>query len=334
MADLDIDDRPFIPADWIAKGKLYSDAPFEVIGAKNAVFELPAQAAEMIPPGSLPVAKFCGLPLPRISLELIYGESQMWFRNDEPTTNVSLLKERSIPPAAVLELLKRKSGQAWLNGAKSIADPRFNDGTDRFPLSTLSFWDEMADTTKHQSNWKRSVQWTENELKKSRDEDTKAALQKALSVFETMGWKVPLTYGRGGTSTMDLAEFLSTVWLRTTNVDIMMEDLANRVAADPDLADKVLVAPMTFSQAILGRKKGDDGKHPLLWRYEHEIKDEGKERIIFPVNLGNLHWITGEMDFNKKTIGFGKWSNSCAQGRWTHSVQWIQCQDSLNRRRN
>jgi hypothetical protein len=149
-----------------------------------------------------------------------------------------------------------------------------------------------------------------------------------------MGWKVPLTYGRGGTSTMDLAEFLSTVWLRTTNVDIMMEDLANRVAADPDLADKVLVAPMTFSQAILGRKKGDDGKHPLLRRYEHEIKDEGKESIIFPVNLGNLHWNTGEMDFNKKTIGFGKWSNSCAQGRWTHSVQGIQCQDSLNRRRN
>ncbi|KAJ6570008.1 hypothetical protein B0H10DRAFT_2354802 [Mycena sp. CBHHK59/15] len=176
MVDLDIDDRPFIPADWIAKGKLYSDAPFEVIGVKNAVFELPAQATEMIPPGSLPVAKFCGLPLPRISSELIYRESQMWFRDDEPTTDISHLKGRSIPPAAVLELLKRKSGQAWLNGAKSIADPRFNDGTERFPLSTLTFWDQMADTTKHQSNWKRSVQWTENELKKSRDEDTKAAL--------------------------------------------------------------------------------------------------------------------------------------------------------------
>ncbi|KAJ6624565.1 hypothetical protein B0H10DRAFT_2006588 [Mycena sp. CBHHK59/15] len=44
MADLDIDDRPFIPADWIAKGKLYSDAPFE----------LPAQATEMIPPRVIP----------------------------------------------------------------------------------------------------------------------------------------------------------------------------------------------------------------------------------------------------------------------------------------
>ncbi|KAJ6605682.1 hypothetical protein B0H10DRAFT_2076677 [Mycena sp. CBHHK59/15] len=50
MADLDIDEGPFIPADWIAKSKLYSDAPFEVIGAKNAVFELPAQVTEMIPP--------------------------------------------------------------------------------------------------------------------------------------------------------------------------------------------------------------------------------------------------------------------------------------------
>jgi hypothetical protein len=165
MADLDIDDRPFIPADWIARGKQYLDAPFEVISAKNAVFELPApaQATEMIPPGSLSVAKFCSLPLPRISSEFIYEESQMWFRNDEPTTEVSLLMWRSIPPAAVLELLKRTSGQAWLNGAKSIADPRFNDGTDRFPLGTLTFWDQMADTISHQKHWKRTIQWTEND---------------------------------------------------------------------------------------------------------------------------------------------------------------------------
>jgi hypothetical protein len=70
---------------------------------------------------------------------------------------------RSIPPAAVLELLKRTSGQAWLNGAKSIADPRFNDGTDRFPLGTLTFWDQMADTISHQKHWKRTIQWTEND---------------------------------------------------------------------------------------------------------------------------------------------------------------------------
>jgi hypothetical protein len=135
MADLDIDDRPFIPADWIARGKQYSDAPFEVISAKNAVFELPApaQATEMILSASLSVAKFCSLPSPRISSELIYGESQMWFRNDEPTTEVSLLMGRSIPPATVLELLKRKSGQACLNGANPLLIPGLMTARIGFP---------------------------------------------------------------------------------------------------------------------------------------------------------------------------------------------------------
>jgi len=94
---------------------------FEVGSAKNAVFELPAQATEIIPAGKLPVDKFVELLLPRTSSDLVYGESGLWFSRDEPTTNISLLMGRSIPPAAVLELLDRKAGQAWLDGAKSMA---------------------------------------------------------------------------------------------------------------------------------------------------------------------------------------------------------------------
>ncbi|KAJ7670785.1 hypothetical protein DFH06DRAFT_980885 [Mycena polygramma] len=299
-------DAPFIPADWIGKGKQYSDAPFAVIAAKNAVFALPAQATELIPPGSLSVTKFCDLALPRTSSELVYGESQMWFSKEEPTTDISLLEGRSIPPVAVLDLLGRKSGQAWLDGAKSIADPRFNDGKDRFPLGTLSFWKEMADIIKQQGTWKRGVQWVENERQKCKDGDTKAALEHVRAELETMGWKVSLTYDRGSTSTMDLADFLGSVWLGTTHIDMMMEDLADRVASDPELRAKVLVVRLSFSQQIL-RAKGKYTKNwaPELHQYEREVKDEGKEKIIFPVNIGNKHWVTGEMDFKNETIGFG-----------------------------
>ncbi|KAJ7161573.1 hypothetical protein C8R46DRAFT_1283814 [Mycena filopes] len=94
----------------------------------------------MIPAGTLPVLDFVDFKLPHTSSELVYGESRLWFSQDEPTTDPALLTDRSIPPAAVVELLTNKCGQAWLDGAKSITDPRYgNDGTDRFPVPSTSF---------------------------------------------------------------------------------------------------------------------------------------------------------------------------------------------------
>ncbi|KAJ7242483.1 hypothetical protein C8J57DRAFT_1084298 [Mycena rebaudengoi] len=306
MEAIVIDDTPFIPEYWLGKGKAYSDAPFEVIAAKNAVFKLPPQVLRQIPDGNLPVMEFSELVLPRMSSELVYGESQLWFSDDEPTTDTALLTGRSIPPAKVLELLGRKSGQAWLNGAKSMADSRFNDGADRFPLWTLTFWKEMTDVIAEQKSWKRSIKWLENEGGKCKDGDTKVAIDAARAELKTMGWKAPLTYERGTTSTLDLREFLGTVWLKTTNINIMMEDLAERVASDPELADKAIVAQLAFADEVLGLKKGESTKRTsILHQYEREVKENGKEKIIFPANIGNKHWVAGVVDFIKKSIDFG-----------------------------
>ncbi|KAJ7122138.1 hypothetical protein C8R44DRAFT_622057 [Mycena epipterygia] len=260
----------------------------------------------LIPAGNVPITKFADLVLPHNSSELVYGESPMWFSNDEPITDISLLKNRSLPPAAVLSLLDRKFGQAWLNGAKSIADPRFNDGADRFPLWTLTFWREMSDVVGHQMNWKRSIKWLENERQKSKEDDTRNAVNDVRAQLDTMGWKMPLTYDRGGASTVNLQQFLGTVWLNDTNIDMMFEDLATRVVADPQLADKVIVAPLAFSKNVT-TTKGDYTKQnaPLLYRYEREVKEKKKEKIIFPVNVGSSHWVAAVIDFKKKTIAFG-----------------------------
>ncbi|KAJ7909891.1 hypothetical protein B0H13DRAFT_1616161 [Mycena leptocephala] len=309
-------DAPFIPSVWIGKNKNYSgDLPIAVIAAKNAAFELSTEGQAMIPPGKLAVIEFADLVLPRASSELVYGESQLWFSKDEPATDISLLKHRSIPPTHILDLLSRKSGQAWLNGAKSIADPRFNDGADRFPLETLTFWKEMSAVIQDQAGWKRSIQWLNNERRKSKDDETTRAIDSAQAELETMGWNAPLTYGRQSISTLDLREFLSTVWLRSNNIDIMMEDLAERVASDPELADKVIVAPLAFSNAVLGSRKGGYSKEksPLLDRYEREIREKKKEMIVFPANVENNHWIAGVIGFSKQTIDFGDSMPGCFQ---------------------
>ncbi|KAJ6602110.1 hypothetical protein B0H10DRAFT_1958265 [Mycena sp. CBHHK59/15] len=92
MATIVVDDeKEFIADDWIRKGKDYSDhLPWEVIQAKNAVFKLPAPVVGRIPARNVPVTEFAALALPRQSSELAYGESQLWFSNDEPTTDIGV----------------------------------------------------------------------------------------------------------------------------------------------------------------------------------------------------------------------------------------------------
>ncbi|KAJ6620818.1 hypothetical protein B0H10DRAFT_2432733 [Mycena sp. CBHHK59/15] len=303
------DEKEFIADDWIRKGKDYSDdLPWEVIEAKNAVFKLPAPVVGLIPAGNVPVTEFAALALPRQSSELAYGETQLWFSNDEPTTDIGVLKDRTrtVPPQRVLDLLARKSGQAWLNGARSIADPRYNEGADRFPLWVLTYWKEMASVIGHQTHWKRSIEWLDNEQKKCKEEHTRTVVEEARAELKILGWNAPLSFGKQQTSTTYLQQFLGTVWLSTDSIDIMMEELSARVEADPELAD-VTVATLEFSRQILDTSKGQYTKQTasLLHRYEREVKEKRKKRIIFPVNVGNKHWVGGAVDFTKKTIEFG-----------------------------
>ncbi|KAF8148155.1 hypothetical protein K438DRAFT_1989336 [Mycena galopus ATCC 62051] len=126
----------------------------------------------------------------------------------------------------------------------------------------------MSAVIQQQAGWKRNIQWLDNEKKKSQDDDTAHVIDRARAELVTMGWNVPLTYGRQSISTLDLREFLGT-------------DLAERVASDPELADRVIVAPLAFTNAVLGARKGEytKGKAQLLHRYESEIREKKKEKI-------------------------------------------------------
>ncbi|KAJ6624095.1 hypothetical protein B0H10DRAFT_2213142 [Mycena sp. CBHHK59/15] len=157
------------------------------------------------------------------SSELSLGETHLWFSKDAPKPNGwGLLEDitRGIPPQSILDLLRRKFPQAWLDGCQSISDPRFNDGADRLPLWTLTFWEKMAEVVKHQALWKRSTVWLDTEgAKHNGDKETKKSVEAARAVMKTMGWNTPLTCLHGTRSTVDLAAFLSNPPLDTSTED-------------------------------------------------------------------------------------------------------------------
>ncbi|KAJ7914140.1 hypothetical protein B0H13DRAFT_1537995, partial [Mycena leptocephala] len=96
------------------------ELPIAVIAAKNAVFELPAQATEMMPPGKLPVIKFADLygkhepvtdssnisALSKISVQVFENLHGTHFRSIPTATAVVQTKQLAhIPPSNFLCLL-------------------------------------------------------------------------------------------------------------------------------------------------------------------------------------------------------------------------------------
>ena len=65
-----------------------------------------------------------------------------------PVTDTECLRTQPVPQEKVLDQLLKDFGQAWFDGAKSVVDPRFNDGHDRLPLWT----NKLSDTAEPMLN--------------------------------------------------------------------------------------------------------------------------------------------------------------------------------------
>ncbi|KAJ7937855.1 hypothetical protein B0H13DRAFT_2405164 [Mycena leptocephala] len=165
----------------------------------------------------------------------------------------------------------------------------------------------MAAVGDEQKTWQRSIQWLQTESGKCKEE-TRAATDAARSALAVMGWNSRVGLLRDTITTKDLAPFLSSVWLRSTQIDIMMEDLAKRVAdGDMGIASQVIVAPLPFSETIIAQLKGSYTKQtaPLLHLYEEDIKKNGKKLLYFPANIARTHWVAGRVNFLTKRNEFG-----------------------------
>ncbi|KAF9448061.1 hypothetical protein P691DRAFT_607514, partial [Macrolepiota fuliginosa MF-IS2] len=66
-----------------------------------------------------------------------------------------------IPPECVLGQLRSLLHWAWMDGAKSIADPHYNEGRGHVPLWAVTFWKQIQQLYGHQRAWHNSLKWLE-----------------------------------------------------------------------------------------------------------------------------------------------------------------------------
>ena len=300
-------DEYFFEKDWIGRGKIYDQTklPAFVTIAKSKVLEIPQSLAIPFPKATLSVEDFLTYDLPRVSAELISIKTDLWFSIDPPKTLVdNAILSRWIPSLEFLSQLEKSFGQAWFNGAKSVVDPRFNEGRDRLPLWIITYWREIAWCKELQSIWVASMSWLDRE--ESKGKTSLELIQNVRQLLGELSWNEKMSYCRGTTSTPELARFLGTAWLSDNHIDMMIEELVNVLEFDPK--SKAKIANLSQFAEPIGRiheKRESQRKKTLLERYEEEVKEGRLEKLYFPLHVSNAHWIAGMIDFKNRTFLFG-----------------------------
>lgn len=289
----------FYHSTWIGTGKSFSNfLPPVVYDKKREILKIPNAFLTQFPSSVTLVYDFIHHPLPLQSTGFDFHQSTEWFSTEMPLTYPKVLLTRPIPPEKVIKDLHTNIGQMWFDGVCSIVDPRFNGGNERFPLWVLSLWEEMQKMIRNQKQWKASVRWLEL---MTHPQDT---ILQAKSFIKKLPWNEPLC--SGGASTLEFTGFLGVSWLSDTQINMMVEALRNRMKTK-EHTKKTLLEPLTLSWELASVGKG--WNKSLASSYLSRLADEiqvGITTIWFPINVNNVHWIAGKVDFENHTFEFGK----------------------------
>jgi hypothetical protein len=245
--------------------------------------------------------------IPRVESGWPLYKAETWFSNDVPHMTLDRLKERPIPNEHFLEKLESAARQAWLNGAQSLVDHRYNDGCDRLPLCSVTYWKEMLTVAKARATWFKCEKWLSvAPHTQGHTADMDRAFEEARIVLPTLGWMDPVKALNAQFMTIDFARLLGEDWMTGELVDMMIRDASHR----PEVTNmkKTLLGGTEFGWAMgrSGDKNYSRSTTTLLSRYEKHVQDHGIEHLYFPANVNENHWIAVHVDFRKREFEYGK----------------------------
>jgi hypothetical protein len=89
----------------------------------------------MLPDKALSIVDLLKYTLPIKRTALVLSQASEAYSHVEPNEDSNVLATRPVPPKDYLDKLETTFGQAWFDGARSIADTRYKDS--RLPLLAL-----------------------------------------------------------------------------------------------------------------------------------------------------------------------------------------------------
>ncbi|KAI0329285.1 hypothetical protein GY45DRAFT_1253214 [Cubamyces sp. BRFM 1775] len=317
-------------SEWIGQKKTYPTAqtPSVVLAARRQVLSIPPDELDMFPSPLMSVASFLEMDLPAQPTRLVFEKPETTFRHELPTETLQGVnfQMRPIPPKPFIEKLEQSFGQAWFDGAHSIVDSRYKQS--RLPLYVLTYWREMSRVLEKGAKWRLTSRWLNQHVRRQED-----LVNKVHALLEVLPWGADLRAYGAATTTDTLALLLSNAWLDDELIDMLSNHLASRIRRDPHLTSKVAVATLSFQHCILASYTGKNppGSLPaFLYQLKQRIVD-GVQRLYFPVNLDNAHWVAFCIDFETRTICHGPAKTLVKAIRaWSHAELSIELRDRGN----
>jgi hypothetical protein len=307
---ISIDDPPpFNVEDWIGKNKDYSAVPYFIRDACTKAFAIPVvQAKKLFPAPDISVTDLLKKELPPRSSAFISSKPEAWFSKDMPHTNFDHYVTQTIPNDAFVDKLHKIAGQAWLNGANSVIDQRFNDGQDHTPLWIIEYWRQMGKVVKGRAAWRECQNWISISPEARQSEDTEHILEDVRTFFPSLGWNTCISNADGLTS-LAFASLLGTDWIGDRTVQLMVNQLSERLRTSNQAASTLIAGP-EFAQAIITvaavGSTYSKSLTPLLSRYEAHQKNKGLDNLYFPANINSNHWITVHVSFKEREYSYGE----------------------------
>ena len=184
---------------------------------------------------NMAIPQFLKETLPQQSKEFNFHAPSTWFRNEEPTPMTVeeifeiVWRQRSIlPPRDVLTKLQEEFCQQWLDGSKSIVDPRFNQGHEKLPFWVLSLWIQVSKIRQKQEDWREAYTCV---VEETRNPVIAAEFPNAQCFFGARGWDADIEDNGNKLTAHAVAQLLCRQQLFCEVTELMVQNLQERLAA-------------------------------------------------------------------------------------------------------
>lgn len=254
--------NPGLPDGWISQGEKWTEnLPSLVKKTAQNEFKLPASILNTL------------LPSPNISLKALaeftlpvtvekptmrkYIENYFTVDPSTPITPAVLMRLQHLPmpERSTIRELVEVGHQAWLNGARSVQYAHLSEDsktTTRFPLWTITFWNQVLDTREVSQKWVKCVDWVMVQLRQKKSEERQLLAEQAMIHISALPWAVKKPKGLSDNEPIHtLWRYLSTNWLSGSNQNDLLELLRHQLAGWPDIAKTYRVGGTRVTDKLL-----------------------------------------------------------------------------------
>jgi hypothetical protein len=316
MSAVSATDNSFLALSYVGTGEKFRDVPDFVHAAFDSLSTPPSIINTIILPNtSVSVLAFVAYSLPTETPVQPLPDPFSYFTKEDPhptnSTSTLLLKSLPIPPQIVLDKIIQQSGQAWLDGYKSIIYS--HTGHDhRFPFWVLRYWKQITEILPARQAWTFADRYL-TILQKKTSERTRRAADEFRALLHALPWHGRIHGFSDNDDVHRLADFASKHWLADIHETFMLEELQRQIAAIPEFGTKQVITNIWISNKIrVAYEHRNESEYPSPHRTElaelgADLSSGAKSRLGMIWFIKRCHWCSMDItaDTSERTILYG-----------------------------